>query len=87
MNDKTPAGTAISGYGNLLGEIKERIRSAQYEALRAVNKELIGLYWDIGRMIVERLENGKRGRAIVNKLAEDLQAEFPGIQGFSASNL
>jgi predicted nuclease of restriction endonuclease-like (RecB) superfamily len=80
-------GTAVNGYGNLLGEIKERIRSAQYEALRAINKELIGLYWDIGRMIVERLENGKRGRAIVKKLAEDLQAEFPGIQGFSASNL
>jgi hypothetical protein len=35
-------------------EVKERIRSAQYEALKAVNKELVGLYWDIGRMIVER---------------------------------
>lgn len=37
-------------YGNLLLEIKERIRSAQYEALKAVNKELIALYWDIGNI-------------------------------------
>ena len=41
-------------YGALLREIKERIRSAQYAALRAVNRELINLYWDIGRLIVER---------------------------------
>ncbi len=87
MNDKIPAGAAINGYGNLLGEIKERIRSAQYEALRAVNKELIGLYWDIGRIIVERQAREKWGRAVVEKLAVDLQAEFPGIKGFSARNI
>lgn len=74
-------------YGNLLGEIRERIRSAQYEALRAVNKELIALYWDIGQMIVERQAREKWGRAVVERLARDLQAEFPGIKGFSASNL
>ena len=43
-------------YPRLLAEVKERIRSAQYEALKAVNKELVGLYWDIGRLIVERQE-------------------------------
>jgi DUF1016 N-terminal domain len=41
-------------YGELLVEIKQRIRSAQYEALKAVNNELIALYWDIGQMIVTR---------------------------------
>ena len=50
-------------YPGLLTEIKERIRSAQYEALKAVNKELAGLYWDIGRMIVERQDASKIGRA------------------------
>jgi len=45
----------LSGdYATLLSEVKARVRSAQYAALRAVNKELVGLYWDIGRMIVER---------------------------------
>jgi hypothetical protein len=38
----------------LLAEVKERVRSAQYAAMKSVNSELVGLYWDIGRMIVER---------------------------------
>lgn len=41
-------------YSQFLLSIKERIRKSQYEALKAVNKELISLYWDIGRMIIER---------------------------------
>jgi predicted nuclease of restriction endonuclease-like (RecB) superfamily len=74
-------------YGQLLAEIKERVRSAQYEALRAINKELVALYWDIGRMIVERQTGGLRGEAVVKQLAVDLQREFPGIRGFSWRNL
>jgi predicted nuclease of restriction endonuclease-like (RecB) superfamily len=74
-------------YADLLQEIKQRIRSAQYEALRAVNRELIGLYWDIGRLIIERQQGDTWGRAVVEQLAHDLQAEFPGIGGFSAANL
>lgn len=74
-------------YPHLLAEIKERIRSAQYEALKKVNNELVGLYWDIGRMIVERQDNQGWGKAVVQRIAEDLQREFPGISGFSASNL
>jgi len=79
--------TSPKGYGNLLGDIKERIRSAQYEALRTVNKELISLYWDIGRIIVERQREENWGRAIVEKLASDLRKEFPGVRGFSSTNL
>lgn len=74
-------------YGRLLGEVKERIRSARYEALRAVNKELISLYWDIGRLIAERQRGAGWGRSVVETLANDLQAEFPGIGGFSARNV
>jgi predicted nuclease of restriction endonuclease-like (RecB) superfamily len=74
-------------YSKLLGEIKERISSAQYEALKAVNKELISLYWDIGRMIVERQQGESWGKSVVEQLAGDLRKEFPGIQGFSAQNL
>jgi len=74
-------------YTSLLVEVKQRIRAAQYEALRAVNQQLIGLYWDIGRLIVERQEGASWGRSIVEQLARDLQAEFPGLGGFSARNL
>ncbi len=52
-------------YPRLLAEIKERVRSAKYEALKAVNKELVGLYWDIGRMIVERQVVEGWGKAVV----------------------
>ena len=74
-------------YVSLLGEIKQRIRSAQYEALKVVNKELISLYWDIGRFIMERQKGETWGKSVVKRLADDLQTEFPGIMGFSASNL
>ncbi|MBU2615177.1 MAG: DUF1016 family protein, partial [Elusimicrobia bacterium] len=74
-------------YVNLLKDVKQRIRSAQYEALKAVNKELINLYWDIGRMIVSRQSDDTWGKSIVKKLAVDLQQEFTGIQGFSTQNL
>jgi hypothetical protein len=74
-------------YGSLLGEIKERIRSAQLAALRSVNRELIELYWDLGRLIVQRQEGQTWGRAVVENLAKDLRAEFPGISGFSPPNL
>lgn len=85
MSDKN---ISLSGdYGDLLLEVKARVRAAQYEALRAVNKELVGLYWDIGRMIVERQEAEGWGKSVVRQLSVDLQAEFPGVRGYSAQNL
>jgi predicted nuclease of restriction endonuclease-like (RecB) superfamily len=74
-------------YTTLLGDIKERIRAAQYAALKAVNRELIALYWDIGKMIVERQTGKTWGKSVVEQLSKDLRAEFPGIGGLSASNL
>ena len=83
-NQSSPA---QDSYRALLIAIKDRIRSAQYAALRAVNLELLSLYWDIGRLIVQRQEGETWGRAVVENLAKDLRAEFPGIGGFSAANL
>lgn len=74
-------------YARLLASVTERVRSAQYAALKAVNTELVGLYWDIGRMIVVRQEGETWGKSIVQQLASDLQREFSGVGGFSASNL
>ena len=74
-------------YAELLKNIKERITAAQYEALKTVNMELIALYWDIGRMIVERQDKESWGKSVVELLSKDLQAEFPGIRGFSMQNL
>ena len=74
-------------YAGLLAEVKERVRAARYAALKAVNKELVGLYWDIGRMIAERQADGAYGDAIVEQLAHDLRVEFPGVSGFSRRNV
>lgn len=74
-------------YQNFLANIKNRIRNAQYQALKKVNQELISLYWDIGRSIKEKQEAEGWGKSIVEKLSTDLQKEFPGIRGFSQANL
>lgn len=74
-------------YHELLVDLKQRIRAAQYEALKTVNKALINLYWDLGRMICERLKGNTWGNQIVSRLSKDLCLEFPGIKGFSSANL
>ena len=79
--------SASSAYARFLAELKTRIVSARLSAARAVNGELILLYWDIGRAIVEKQETEGWGQSVVEKLAADLRAEFPDMRGFSASNL
>jgi hypothetical protein len=71
----------LPGYTALLTGIKERVRTAQYAALKAVNRELVGLYRDIGRLIVRKQTSRGWGESVVENLARDLQSEFPGIQG------
>ena len=87
--DETMSGLNNPGpdYAHLLAEVKERVRSAQYTALKVVNNELVGLYWDIGRMIVERQGDAEHGSAIAEQLSNDLRTEFPGISGFSRRNV
>ncbi len=77
----------LAEYRTFFKEIKERIHKAQYDALKSVNKELINLYWDIGKSIVAKQEKLGWGKSIVETLARDLQKEFPGIHGFSVQNL
>jgi len=73
-----------SEYCLFLNEIKQRIKTAQYDALKAVNKELIAMYWDIGKKITEKQNKLEWGKSVVESLALDLQKEFPGMQGFSS---
>jgi predicted nuclease of restriction endonuclease-like (RecB) superfamily len=87
ISSSRTASKAADDYTALLLDVKARIRAGQYAALRAVNRELMTLYWDIGRMIVERQQDEGWGKAVVKHLAADLQAEFVGVGGFSASNL
>ena len=81
------SGNRNQDYGRFLGVIKKSIRSHQLEAMRAVNRELVALYWEIGKAIQRKQEQLGWGKAVVETLAKDLQAEFPGRNGFSARNL
>lgn len=76
-----------AGYGDFLHEVKTHIRQRQYQALRAANKELLTLYWWLRENISRRQAEQGWGKAVVETLARDLQAEFPGRNGFSARNL
>lgn len=75
------------GYHEFLAQLKNQIRSRQYQALRAVNRELVALYWELGEAIHNKRQELGWGKAVVENLARDLQAEFPGRNGFSARNL
>lgn len=77
----------IQGYAEFLADLKAQIRRRQVQALRAVNRELVALYWEIGESIHHKQEALGWGKAVVENLARDLQAEFPGRNGFSAQNL
>ena len=76
-----------SDYPAFLAALKERIHRARTAAARAVNHELVLLYWDIGQGIVEKQETADWGDSVVERLASDLRTEFPDMRGFSADNL
>jgi predicted nuclease of restriction endonuclease-like (RecB) superfamily len=80
-------GEMPAGYKTLLKDLKQRIKRAQIKASLAANSELIRLYWDIGKTIVERQEKERWGRSVVERLSKDLRQEFPEIKGFSARNI
>lgn len=80
--------TSLPGnYATFLKSLTSRVQQAQSRAMQSVNRELIQLYWDIGREIVERQEKEGWGKNIVDRLAEDIQRSFPGIAGFSRTNV
>lgn len=74
-------------YAKTLTELKKKIQKGQLKAITSVNKELIRLYWTIGKIIVEKQENSGWGSKFIDKLIKDLQNAFPGIEGFSRTNV
>jgi len=76
-----------AGYSAFFTTLKERILRARTSAARAVNRELVLLYWDIGRGIAEKQQAAGWGDSVVERLAADLRAAFPDMSGFSVVNL
>ncbi|PZS25785.1 MAG: DUF1016 domain-containing protein [Pseudonocardiales bacterium] len=76
-----------AGYAELLATLKAEVRAAQVRAHRVVNTELLGLYWTIGDRILEQQRAEGWGTRVVERLADDLRAEFPDMRGFGRSNV
>jgi len=88
MSERPIAITAPpAGYADWLAELKIRIHSAQQRAALAVNRELVLLYWQIGRDILQRQSREGWGAKVIERLAHDLRTAFPDMKGFSPRNL
>ncbi len=74
-------------YKPFLRGILAKIQKSRYEMLKTVSRETVDLYWNIGKDISEKVKQEKWGKSIVEKLSKDLQGEFPGVKGLSASNI
>jgi len=76
-----------SGYAELLEQLKARVPTSQVRAARSANSELLQLYWSVGRDILDRQEQAGWGSRVIDRLAQDLRAEFPDQRGWSRRNL
>jgi predicted nuclease of restriction endonuclease-like (RecB) superfamily len=84
---KTSQSALPSGYAPLLADLKARVREARTRAVLSVNRELVLLYWHIGRQILRCQREEGWGAKVVERLAKDLRMEFPEMHGFSRANL
>jgi len=75
------------GYAKTLGEIKRRIQQERLRVVLAANTAMVLLYWDIGRVILDRQEREGWGAKVIDRLAADLREAFPDMRGFSPRNL
>lgn len=86
LHEQTMNNELSPQYIDFFRDVKDKIRSSQYEAAKAVNTAIIKLYWDIGSSLSEKMKSGW-GKSIVETLSGDIQKEFPGIAGFGSRNL
>ncbi len=90
MRPRKPAKAVTAtptGYGPLLAELKKRVRVGQVKAALSVNAQLVWLYWQIGHRIAQQQAKEGWGAGVIPRLAADLHAEFPELEGFSERNI
>jgi predicted nuclease of restriction endonuclease-like (RecB) superfamily len=74
-------------YKNFIKDIKNKILSSQIKASLKVNEELLRLYWEIAKQIVQKQKEAKWGDGFLEQLSKDLKQEFPNMKGFSTTNI
>ncbi len=87
MNTSKTRQNIAAGYATFLARLKKQIVQAQGRAALSVNRELVLLYWQIGREILERQKAEGWGSKVIDQLSQDLRREFPSMKGFSPRNL
>jgi len=76
-----------AGYPDLLEDLKRTVAGARWRAQRAVNTDLLGLYWRLGHTILSRQQAEGWGTRVIDRLSADLRAAFPEMRGLSRRNL
>jgi predicted nuclease of restriction endonuclease-like (RecB) superfamily len=87
VTQNTSSSAVPAGYADWLASIKSRVVAARQRAALAANAELVRLYWQIGRDILERQAQQGWGSKVIERLARDLRVAFPEMKGFSTRNL
>ncbi|KVO41304.1 PDDEXK nuclease domain-containing protein [Burkholderia ubonensis] len=87
MTDTLSAGPWGDDYRSWLTDLKQRVEHARQRAAASANRELVTLYWQIGRDILERQQRQGWGAKVIDQLARDLKDAFPDMRGFSPRNL
>jgi predicted nuclease of restriction endonuclease-like (RecB) superfamily len=82
MSDKK-----IETYAATIKQLKSAILASRYRAAALVNRELLALYFNVGKLIEDKSKQGKWGDKVLGRLSNDLQKELPGLKGFSATNI
>jgi predicted nuclease of restriction endonuclease-like (RecB) superfamily len=82
-----PRASLPTGYAEVLDDIKRRVQQERLRTIIAANAAMVLLYWDIGRMILERQTKSGWGAKVIDRLAQDLREAFPDTRGFSPRNL
>ncbi|MET9515296.1 PDDEXK nuclease domain-containing protein [Streptomyces sp. NPDC002994] len=95
MNDEITAKPVVPaqsselppGFFELVAELKNLVRGAHVRAQLKVNTEMLQMYWDIGRTILERQRKERWGTKVIDRISAELRTEFPNQRGFSRANL
>ncbi|WP_455352774.1 DUF1016 N-terminal domain-containing protein [Streptomyces sp. SYSU K217416] len=83
----SPAAELPAGFFELIDELKDIVRGAHVRAQLKVNTEMLAMYWEIGRILLDRREREGWGAKIIDRVSAELRTEFPNQRGFSRTNL
>lgn len=87
MVENTQVGSKVPNMDKRFIDIIQIIKQSRVNAIKAVNAELINLYWNIGEHISKKLEKSEWGDSVVTELARYIQQNEPEIKGFSDKNI